>query len=100
MDTFPSNLIKWGLTTDESLGRSSMNNMAVEGLLSMSQAPGDRLNQLADLAEFRNAASTEVGDQTGRRMSITNAMDILRDRLLRAIKVRPDCSTETELSHS
>ena len=54
----------------------------------MSRGEGDRQTQLADFSEFRNAASTEAGDQTGRRMSITNAMDILRDRLLRAIKVR------------
>ena len=92
--------MKWGLKTDESPGRSSMNKMAVEGLLSMSRGPADRPFQLVDLSEFRNAVSGEGGDQTGRRMSITNAMDILRDRLLRAIKVRPDCSTKTELSHS
>ena len=55
----------------------------------MSRGEGDRQTHLADLSEFRNAASSETGDQTGRRMSITNAMDILRDRLLRAIKVRP-----------
>ena len=58
----------------------------------MSRGPGDRHNQLADLAEFRNLASSEAGDQAGRRMSITNAMDVLRDRLLRAIKVTPHCT--------
>merc|ERR1712110_94888 len=85
-DSFPPNLIQWGLKTDESLGRRSMNNMAVEGLLAMSQGRPDRPFQLADLPEFRNAASGDTGDQNGRRMSITNAMGILRDRLLRAIK--------------
>ena len=93
--------MKWGLKTDESPGRSSMNKMAVEGLLSMSRGPADRPFQLVDLSEFRNAVSGEGGDQTGRRMSITNAMDILRDRLLRAIKVTPHCTlTLTDQSHS
>ena len=57
----------------------------------------DRLAHLTDLSEFRNAASTEGGEQAGRRMSITNAMDILRDRLLRAIKVRSKYSFEEEI---
>ena len=67
----------------------------------MSRGEGDRQTQLADFSEFRNAASSEAGDQTGRRMSITNAMDILRDRLLRAIKVTPHCTLIlTDQSHS
>ena len=68
----------------------------------MSRGQPDRPFQLAELSEFRNAASGDLGDQTGRRMSITNAMDILRDRLLRAIKVRLECVVrliQTDLSH-
>merc|ERR1712130_501302 len=84
--SYPSDLMQWGLKTDSSLDRSLMNNMAVEGLLSMSRGQPDRPFQLAELSEFRNAASGDLGDQAGRRMSITNAMDILRDRLLSAIK--------------
>ena len=49
---------------------------------------------LAQLSQFRNNELVPDPDAvgggnhvtTGRRMSITNAMDILRDRLLRAIK--------------
>ena len=66
----------------------------------MTRGEGERQSQLPDFSEFRNAASSEAGDQTGRRMSITNAMDILRDRLLRAIKVTPHCTlTLTDQSH-
>ena len=65
----------------------------------MSRGQPDRPFQLAELSEFRNAASGDLGDQTGRRMSITNAMDILRDRLLRAIKVRSHRTDQRTRKH-
>ena len=65
----------------------------------MSRGQSDRPFQLAELSEFRNTASGDLGDQTGRRMSITNAMDILRDRLLRAIKVRSHGTDQRTREH-
>ena len=38
--------------------------------------------------EVGDTGSLDTENTVARRMSITNAMDILRDRLLRAIKVR------------
>merc|ERR1711936_1056556 len=79
---------QWGLMTEGGVASSrSVNNMALEGLLSIYRGQtGDRPHFLEDFAHFRNDNSNEGGDQSGRRMSITNAMDILRDRLMRAIK--------------
>ena len=58
-----------------------LNFTCQEGLLSIYRGQtGDRPHFLEDFAHFRNDNSNEGGDQSGRRMSITNAMDILRDR--------------------
>ena len=60
-----------------------LNFTCQEGLLSIYRGQaGDRPHFLEDFAHFRNDNSNEGGDQSGRRMSITNAMDILRDRYL------------------
>merc|ERR1712098_199647 len=68
---------KWGLRIQQGEDLSWLNHMALEGLLSMyKQKQGDSASP--ELSFLRNGS--------GRRMSITNAMDILRDRLMRAIK--------------
>merc|ERR1719347_457686 len=68
---------KWGLRIQQGEDLSWLNHMALEGLLSMyKQKQGDSAGP--ELSFLRNGS--------GRRMSITNAMDILRDRLMRAIK--------------
>jgi len=89
---------RWGLGlntgSDSGSDYSWINDMPVEGLLSLYRGKYHDGKELPSLKNFRNQemvdiASTGAGagpDLGGRRMSITNAMDILRDRLLRAIK--------------
>ena len=68
--------------------------MPVEGLLSLYRGKYHDGMDLPSMKNFRNQEMVDivgtgagaVAELGGRRMSITNAMDILRDRLLRAIK--------------
>ena len=101
--SYNSNSRYLGLGIKSELGRpgdiswiNNINNMPVEGLLSIYRGkyPGAGLpplsqfrnNELVDMAGVDTGAGTPGSGSGGRRMSITNAMDILRDRLLRAIK--------------
>merc|ERR1712126_200429 len=94
---------RWGLglkSDHQDSDLSWLNNMPVEGLLSIYRGKHQH-GDLAQLSQFRNNELAPDPDAvgggnhvtTGRRMSITNAMDILRDRLLRAIK-RKQVNTE------
>ena len=66
--------------THGTLSPGTINNLALEGLLSLYKGQEEEKPlYLGDFAQFRNS-NTGAGDQSGRRMSITNAMDILRDR--------------------
>merc|ERR1712227_1181462 len=82
---------RWGLKTDDSSNDLTwLNNMPVEGLLSIYRnGGGGKHLHPSEMAQFRNNEPVLEDHHLGqgnRRMSITNAMDILRERLLRAIK--------------